>query len=116
MANVGTMAAFQCYEPDAKALLPYVRPHFALDDLLNHDVFQAALWMRVGQEQAVMSLATAPKPDEPDDHCERYERIRCKSIWNYTPMSRTDVLGWLRERYPKAPPPAGDDEQWYDKR
>lgn len=115
MANVGAIAAFQCYEPDARALLPYLRPYYELDDLLNVDVYQAALWMRVGQRQTVMSLTTQPKPPLRLDGSERYARIRTKSIANYTPMSRTEVLAWLGERYPKTSPALTDEEQWYDK-
>ena len=115
MANVGAIAAFQCYEPDARALLPYLRRSFEMDDLLNVDVFQAALWMRVKQQQAVMSLNTAPKPELAKGDGERYERIRAKSIANYTPMCREDVLKWLRERYPKVVQTPTDEEQWYDK-
>lgn len=115
MANVGAIAAFQCYDPDARALLPYLRPYFELEDLLNVDAYQAALWMRSGKQQAVMSLSTAPKPHMPDDGAERYERIRAKSMANYTPMSRGEVLTWLSERYPKATTGLSDEEQWYDK-
>lgn len=115
LANIGAIAAFQCYDVDAKPLLPYLRPHYELEDLLNVDAYQAALWMRTGKQQAVMSLSTAPKPERPNDADERVERIRAQSIERYTPMSKAEVLAWLRERYPKAAPPPDDEAQWYDK-
>ena len=58
--------------------------------------------MRAGKQQATMSLTTTPKPEPPPDSSERFERIRAKSIANYTPMSQAEVLAWLRQRYPKA--------------
>lgn len=115
LANIGAMAAFQCHEPDAKVLLPYLRPHFELENLLNVDAYQAALWMRSGKQQAVMSLSTAPKPERPKDVDERVARIRAQSIKRYTPLSKDEVLAWLKERYPKPAPPPDDDTQWYDK-
>lgn len=115
LANIGAMAAFQCYDADARALLPYLRPHYELEDLLNMDAYQAALWMRSGKQQAVMSLSTAPKPERPKDADERVARIRAQSTARYTPMSKDAVLAWLRERYPKAAPPPDDEAQWYDR-
>jgi hypothetical protein len=118
MGNVGTMVLFGVDDLDARALAPYVKPHFAPEDLLNFSPYHAALRLRFkGAQQEAFSLATVKAPQRPTDALERATRIRQQSAQTYTPASRQAILEWLKQRYPKLERPLDvrDDEQWYDK-
>jgi hypothetical protein len=100
MGNVGAMVAFQCEEGDAKELLPYMKPSFGSEDLVQMDMHQAAIFMRFKKAQLpAFSLKTRAAP-APRQLSNPAERIRQKSIARYTPMSRAEVMAWLKQRYP----------------
>ena len=66
------------------------------------DKYQAAVKTRyLGNTQPAFAIATRPDPGdlESPDALEREQLIRQRSIENYTPMSKDEVMGWLNQRY-----------------
>ena len=113
MGNVGTTIVFQTGPDDARALAPYYGPEFGPEDLMNLDLHEAAVKMRLGgQTLPAYGLATRPKPGDTDSQeaKEREASIRQRSIERYTPKAREEVLGWLKARYarPKFRRPPGE--------
>lgn len=104
MGTVGAMAVFQCETSDARAVGPYMKPSFEVDDLVQLDMYQVAMFMRVGpNQQPAFSLRTNPAPQADDPAAARAvaDQIRELSRRKYTPKSREEVMGWLAERYPR---------------
>jgi hypothetical protein len=119
MGNVGAMVVFQCGEPDARAVASYMKPNFNVEDLVQLDKHQAAVFMRFGREQLpAFSLNTRPAPQPPSEAAgqEIETRIRAHSRAQYTPMSRAEVMDWLAARYPrrKRLPQADPNEPFSD--
>lgn len=105
MGNVGAIVAFQCERADAAAIEPYMRPSFAVDDLVQLDKHQAAVFMRHGDAQLpAFSLNTRDlaKPENQEVAQATEMRIRACSQVTYTPKSLEDIQAWLAERYPRA--------------
>ena len=102
MGNVGAMISFEVGEPDAKAVASYVKPDFTAADLVSLGNYKAAVTMRFeGERQPAFSLETVAPPRSQDQTTagEAEERIRKKSIQNYTPKSHQEVVDWLSARY-----------------
>ncbi len=134
-STVGTMVMFGIGPDDARALEPFVRPAFTVDDLVNFDWFHTAVKMKTaGKNAPAFSMHTIGPPQAPDDAAERAASIRQKSIANYTPWRKAEIAAWLEDRYPRRtdddPPDdtdesrdtdpddgreaPGDDTQYYD--
>ena len=87
---------------DARALAPFVRPEFDAEDLMNFDRFHTAVKMQVNKQSTPAFSLNTPLPVAiPDDAGQREERIRNKSIKNYTPWSKAEVEQWFTKRYPR---------------
>jgi hypothetical protein len=122
MGNVGATIVFQCGLEDGRALAPYMKPGFSAEDLLNLDKFETAVKMRLeDQTQPAFSLGTLtlePLRKRPEAE-EREQRVRQKSIAQYTPKTRAEVMAWLAARYPRPggypAPGTDDDEAYYDR-
>ena len=121
MGNVGTSIVFQVGPDDARALAAYLSPEFKAEDLINLDLHHAAIKMRLGgRTLPAFSLETRPRPGEEDEEAEeREERIRKRSVEQYTPKSREEVLDWLQKRYarsrfmlPREQRGSSEDENW----
>lgn len=102
LGNVGGMVIFTAGPDDARALAPFVRPEFTAEDLMNFDRFHTAVKIQVNKQfTPAFSLNTPIPIPVPDDADEREERIRNKSIKNYTPWSKEEVEQWFAKRYPR---------------
>ncbi len=119
MGNVGATVTFRCGLDDARALAPHMKPGFETEDLVNLDMYQAAVKMQFrGQTQGAFSLETCGPLERPLDALQREERIRRLSATQYTPKTHSEVREWLSQRYPRpgrrpANPPR-ENEQFYD--
>jgi hypothetical protein len=118
MGNVGTTVVFQCGPDDTTALSAYMKPSFDTQSLLDMDRFEAAVKMQVeGRTQPAFSLMPPTPLDIPSYAQNRELRIRQHSIATYTPKDRNQVLGWLKQRYPRVRPnlkTEGDEETFYE--
>lgn len=117
MGNVGAMIVFQCGLDDARALAPYMSPEFEAEDLLNLGKYQAVVKLRFqGVVQPAFSLTGREPLQKPPDAEARERRIRERSVQQYTPKTRGEVMAWLAERYPrkKRLAPIGPDETFSD--
>lgn len=102
MGNVGAMIVFQCGLDDARALTPYMKPDFETEDLLNLGRYQAVVKLRFqGVVQPAFSLTGREPLQKPPDAEARERRIRERSVQQYTPKTREEVMAWLTERYPR---------------
>lgn len=100
LGNVGEAVIFSCGPNDARALAPFVRPEFTVDDLTSFDRFNAVVRMQLNKKtMPAFSVGTLPPPTVPNDAHEREMRIRQKSIERYTPWNREEVETWLENRY-----------------
>ena len=121
MGTVGATIVFQVGQDDAAVLAPYMTPEFEKSDLANMDKYHAAVKTRyLGNTQPAFSIATRPDPGdlESPKGLEREQLIRQRSIKNYTPMSKDEVMAWLNQRYaPRiytTPDVSGDGQQSID--
>ena len=119
MGNVGAMVAFEVEATNAHSVLPYFRPHFEADDLVNLGVHRAAVRLRVhGRHVEAFSLMPLPPLPVVQDAQARTPLVVAESVKRYTPKSRQEVLDWLSARYPKqtrpTTEPETEDEVWYD--
>src|SRR5690606_9436951 len=65
--TVSTLIAFEVGEPDAKALAPYMKPQFQVEDLIALGKYRAAITMRhQNARHPAFTLETLP-PLEPAD-------------------------------------------------
>ena len=124
MGNIGTSIVFQVGQDDARKLEKYFEPTFEAGDLSDMDKFHAAVKTRyLNNSKPAFKIATRPEPKdlfeydlESEEAAEREQVIRERSIANYTPMTRDEVLTWLKERYPpkrfNVPKPDGEDIDW----
>lgn len=102
LGNVGGVVIFACGPNDAQTLAPFVKPEFSAEDLVNFDRFHTAVKIQINKQSTpAFSLNTPVPVAVPDDADEREERIRKKSIKNYTPWSKEEVEQWFSERYPR---------------
>lgn len=102
IGNVGATVVFQIGLNDARLLAPYFQPEFTAENLVNLDLYNTAIKMRLGRETLpAFSLQTRPPPgDEEDDSAkEREEMIRQRSVERYTPTTLEEVKTWLKRRY-----------------
>lgn len=121
MGTVGATIVFQVGQDDAGVMAPYMAPEFDKSDLANMDKYYAAVKTRyLGNTQPAFSIATRPDPGdlESPEGLEREQLIRQRSIENYTPMSKEEVMAWLNNRYaPRiytTPDTSGDGQQSID--
>jgi hypothetical protein len=121
LGNVAATVMFQCSPADAKIFGPYVRPQFQLEDLVNLNKFDAAVKLQYeGVTQRAFTLHTNRPLETPIDALEIAQCIRERSRQNYTPKTRSEVMTWLHDRYPrpKRPQPsvtnAKDPNNFYD--
>ena len=99
MGNVGTTAIFRVGPEDARALTPFVRPEFDVDDLTNLDRFMAVIKMQLsGQTLRAFTLKTSPPLMKPDDADKRIRRIRQHSRKRYG-RSKEEVDAEILSRY-----------------
>lgn len=109
MGNIGTSVVFQVGQDDANKLAKYFGPEFEASDLHNMNKYQAAVKTRFRNKSApAFKIAARPEPrdlfgfDLEGSEAEARElMIRERSTQNYTPMTREDVLAWLKKRYPR---------------
>jgi hypothetical protein len=114
MGNVGASIVFQIGLKDARLLAPYFKPEFEATDLVQQDLYNAAVKMRFeGRTLPAFSLVTRPRPGQIDsDQAKRRESIiRKRSVQLYTPRSREEVLAWLARRYPRPDLPRSTSHQ-----
>lgn len=100
-----------------RALAPYMSPEFEAEDLLNLGKYQAVVKLRFqGVVQPAFSLTGREPLQKPPDAEKRERRIRERSVQQYTPKTRGEVMAWLAERYPrkKRLAPIGPDETFSD--
>jgi hypothetical protein len=101
--TVATNICFNCGVDDARKVKDIFAPHFEITDLINLDQFQAAIKIRYeGLAQHAFSLHTLPPPNHgltPEQALATEQRIRARSISQYTPMSGEEVTQWLETRY-----------------
>ncbi len=103
MGTVGATVAFQIGERDAYILSPYYRPEFTTEDLVNQDLYHAAVKTRFkGRTMPAFNIATRRPPGnvEANEAIERERLIRQRSIELYTPKTQQEILEWLNNRYP----------------
>ena len=105
IGTVGATIVFQVGLNDARLLAPYFKPEFSAEDLVNLDLYQAAVKVRSadGQTLPAFSLQTPPPPggQETESAKDREQSIRQRSIELYTPKTREEILAWLEKRYPR---------------
>lgn len=118
--TVSTLIAFEVGEPDAKALAPYMKPQFQVEDLIALGKYRAAITMRhQNARHPAFTLETLPPLEPADERLqalgqERERQVRQRSIENYTPMTYSEVDAWLRERYQPSPAQAEDDDNFIE--
>ena len=67
LGNVGTTIMFRLGPQDGQALVPFVRPHFSQEDLMNLNRFTTVVSMQhAGESLPAFNMATLP-PVQPDD-------------------------------------------------
>jgi hypothetical protein len=115
LGNVGSIVAFESDEPDAKLVLPQMRP-FETSDLMSMGKYRAVVSMRPegGTSRAAFSLEPVSAPDVSQDEAliARELYLRRKSVENYTPKTTAQVKAWLDERYnPQTTPPTAPEKQ-----
>lgn len=99
MGNVGSTVIFRVGPEDARALAPFVRPQFTVDDLTNLDRFAAVIKMQLaGQTLPAFSMVTAPPLDRPIDAQDRIGRIRKASRKAYA-RPKAEVDAEIQSRY-----------------
>ncbi len=109
IGNVGTTAAFQVGLDDAKVLAHYFRPEFSDMDLMNMDLYNAAIKTRFdGKTLPAFSIQTSPPIPEPPDADERERLIREYAAINC--KTRQQILDWLDQRYPRTRRSRGKQE------
>lgn len=112
MGNVGTTIVFGCSPEDTRSLATYMKPEFAVQDLLNLDRFQAVVKLQInGSTQPAFSLQTLPPIPTPNEASSREQYLRRLSIQGYTPKNTETVLSWLKERYPRRGAPIRETVQ-----
>jgi hypothetical protein len=100
--NIGATIAFQLGPDDARSMAPHFRPEFDVDDLVNLDLHQAAVKIRLGTKTLpAFAINTLPAVAEPSNAAHVAAAIRQSSIDHATPKSRKQVLEWLEQRYPR---------------
>ena len=112
--NVGATVVFQCGLNDAKSLAPYYQPGFTAEDLMNQPLYSAAVKMRLsGQTLPAFTLKTLPPPSSIDKEqaLAREKRIRQRSVAQYTPQTREQVLEWLAKRYSQGGTGMGNEQK-----
>lgn len=119
LGNVGSSVIFQVGPDDARALAPYVKPDFNVDDLVNLDLHRAAVKMQLHRVTLpAFSLETLPPIEKPPKASGREEFIRKASRRLHVTKTRQEVLDWLNTRYPRPgfAPPAKEfdwgDDPW----
>lgn len=106
LGNVGTMIMFRSNNDDANRLAASTAPDFTASDLTNLDLYQAAVKTQVDGRTQRAFLLYSPSPHRQSAGAEfREAYLRHKSIENYTPLSRAEVLTWLNNRYSSFAPP-----------
>ncbi len=120
LGNVGAIVAFQCGHEDARLLSAYMQPNIDSEDLINLDRYQAAVWMRDGGQTLPAFTITTRLPLVEENHkhvTQREYYLRVRSVRDYTPKTRQDVLEWINQRYMPAEKRKNDDQsdsEFYD--
>lgn len=112
MGNVGTTLMFRLGPQDARALAPFVKPHFAVESLTDLDRFAAVVKLQLdGETLPAFSLETQPPLEKPADAEERVARLRQHSRQTYG-RPAADIDAELMARYQdqadELPPEEGD--------
>jgi hypothetical protein len=98
--NVSTLIGFEVGQPDAKALVPYMKPGFTDTDLVSLGVYTAAVSLRYNKErQPAFTMETLPPPGHEKSNLDREAMLRKLSVENYTPKSYSEVMEWVKKRY-----------------
>lgn len=98
--TVGTMVGFEVGESDAKALVPYLKPSFQVNDLVKLGKFRAAVSLRYqNSRQPAFTLETLPPPQVNGTDGAREQHLRRLSVERYTPKTYSEVHDWLNHRY-----------------
>lgn len=99
IGNVGTTFVFRVGTKDAKALAPFMAPHFVAQSLEQMQQFQSAIKMNVaGSAQPAFSVSMKEPVPTPEDAMDRLERITALSRKQYA-RSRTEVDEELLKRF-----------------
>ena len=102
MGNVTTTVAFSIGLDDASEIGQYMKPAIQPEDLLHLGVHRAAIRTILNnQAQPSFIVDTLPPPPAHTEGKARVERIKQRSIIQWTPKTRAQVLAWLEERYPR---------------
>ncbi len=111
MGNVGTTIIFRVGPQDARALAPFVKSQFTLEDLANLDRFATVVKMQLkGETLPAFSMTTQSPLGKPDDARERIERIRQHSRMTYA-RPREEVDAEVRSRYDQRESQEGDEAE-----
>jgi hypothetical protein len=98
--NVSTLVSFEVGQPDAKALVPYMKPGFTDTDLVSMGQFTAAVSLRYQRErQPAFTMETLPPPGHEQSQPERESKLRKLSVETYTPKPYSEVMDWVKKRY-----------------
>lgn len=116
MGNVGTTVIFGVGPEDARALAPFVKPEFTVEDLVRLDRFAAVVKMQLaGQSLPAFSLQAAPPLGRPDDAEERFARMRQYSRRQYArPKEEVDAELMSRYEHSELNEPGETREDYFD--
>lgn len=102
MGNVTNTVSFAVGTDDARELGTYMKPTFTVEDLTELGIRRAAIKTAIdGKSQPPFLVDTLPPPPPHPEGQSRVERIKQRSIEQWTPWSQNKVLAWLSERYPR---------------
>jgi hypothetical protein len=102
LGNTGATIAFQIGPSDADRVHAYFEPEVSGEELIKLDRFRTATKMRLhGETQPAFKMQALPPVEPPSDALGREAHIRKLSASLYTPKSRTEVMDWLKQRYPR---------------
>lgn len=97
LGNVGTLCLFALGAKDAGALSPYVAPVVNSHDLINQNRFEAIVKTHVNNvSQPPFTLETVAPPPSTDESRAYARHIRALSTQRYTPLTRQQVIQWLK--------------------
>lgn len=115
MGTVGATIVFQLgNERDARLLAPHFRGSFESEDLVNFDLYNAAVKMRLkGETLPAFSIQTNPPPDDPktEKSIQKGKDIREQAVKKF--RSKEEVMTWLAKRYPRRRNNGDNDKDWF---
>jgi hypothetical protein len=103
LGNAGTNIVFRLGPEDVSTLAAHTKPEFTEHDLLNLNAYTAAVKTQFQKStQPAFSLRTLPMPTIPENGQAIAQSIRQLSRRQYSPMSRSEIMEWLKARYQRS--------------